>query len=138
MRVSNYCADHLKIFALSHHLASVHECALPVDMDLCRIYGHLYDVLHHQICAVRRCVCQDRHHVADAPDDHDRNCEPDDHDGHHHAARELDDRGQNCVPDDLNYRDADDHGRNYARDDLNYHGVDGHDQSCEPDDLIDH
>jgi hypothetical protein len=119
MRVSNYCADHLKIFALSHHLASAHECALPVDMDLCRIYGHLYDALRHQICAVRRCVYQDRHHVADEPDD----------------------RGQNCVPDDLNYHGVDGHDRNCepdVLDDPNYHGVDGHDQSCELDDLIDH
>jgi len=121
MRASNYCADHLKIFALSHHLANAHECALPADMDLCRIYGHLYDALHHQIFVGLYCVCQDRHHVADEPDDHDQNCEPDGHDGRHHVAHELDDRDQNCVLDDLNYRDADDH-----------------DQSCEPDDLIDH
>jgi hypothetical protein len=118
MRASNYCADHLKIFALNLRLASVHECALPADMDLCRIYGHLYDVLHRQIFVGLYCVCQDRHHVADEPDDHDRNCELDGHDGHHHAAHELDDHDQNCVPDDLNYRDADGHDQNYVPDDL--------------------
>jgi len=141
MRVSNYCADHLKIFALSHHLANAHECALPADMDLCRIYGHLYDVLHRQIFVGLYCVYQDRHHVADEPDDHDRNCELDGHDGHHHAAHELIERDQNCVPDDLNYRGADDHVRNCepdVLDDPNYRDADGHDQSCELDDLIDH
>jgi len=160
MRASNYCAVHFKIFALSHRLASAHEFALPADMDLCRIYGHLYDALRHQICAVRRCVYQDRHHVADEPDDHDRNCELDGHDGHHHAAHELDDRDQNCVPDDLNYHDVDGHdrncepdghdGRHHAAhelddrdqncvlDDPNYRDADGHDQNYVQDDLVDH
>ena len=95
MRVSNYCADHLKTCVLNHRLANAHECALPVDMDLCRTYGHLYVVLHRQICVARRYVYQDHHHVADALDDHDQNYEPDG-------------LGQNYVQDDLNDRGADD------------------------------
>jgi hypothetical protein len=134
------------VFALSLHLAIAHVYVLPADMDLCRIDGHQFFVLHHLIGVVRRCECRARHHVADETDDHDQNFEPDDaHDhGHHfvgHAVHAPGDHDQNCELDDPNYRDEDAHDQNFEPDDQNYHDAGDladHDQSCEPDDLIDH